>query len=317
MKYTIIIPVKEINKYIKESIPHIFNLDYKDYEVIILPNNKPKKIPKYLDGARVIPSGRVSPAAKRDIGAKNAKGEILAFLDDDSYPQKDWLTIADKTFKTKGVAAINGPAITPRNVNWKEKVSGAFFESSIGGGAAHRCKDMGKSFEINDTPSVNLMVRRDVFLEVGGFGSEYWPGEDSLFCQKLKDAGYKIWHQNNLIVYHHRRDSFYGHLKQVADYGRHRGNFFRKGIGCSRRLNYLIPSLFLLSNMFLILFNYELWGLFVCLYFIVIFNSFLSGTKQKFFFILSVTGLTFLSHLTYGVYFIIGFFTKDIKSRLR
>ena len=318
LKYSIIIPVKEINEYVLESILHILDLNYLEYEIIVLPNKMPKKnVSSILKEARIISTGKVSPATKRDIGAKNAKGDILAFLDDDSYPKGDWLTIADRIFKTKDVAAINGPAITPLNATIKEKISGAFFESSIGGGAAHRCKDIGKSFEIDDAPSVNLLIRRDIFLKVGGFGSLYWPGEDSLFCQKLKDAGHKIWYQNDLIVYHHRRDSFKEHLKQVAGYGIHRGNFYRKGIGCSRKLSYLIPSLFLIGNLLLFFIWPNLFMLMLLIYFVVMFFNFCLNLNLSALSLSAVMVLTYVSHLTYGFYFIVGFFTKDIRSKLR
>ena len=197
MKFSIIIPVKEINSYIKESIPHLLRLDYpKDqYEILILPNNEPNYIPKYLkdERIRIIPTEKVSPAIKRDMGSCCAKGEILAFIDDDSYPRDDWLKTAEETFNNlnEKFIAINGPAVTPDNATFREEMSGAFFENSLGGGASYRCCDNGISFEIDDAPSVNLLVKREAFIKVGGFGLEYWPGEDSLFCQKLKDNGFK------------------------------------------------------------------------------------------------------------------------------
>jgi GT2 family glycosyltransferase len=246
-------------------------------------------------------------------------GEILAFIDDDSYPREDWLRVAEKTFNniSKEFVAVHGPAITPPNATKIEKMSGAFFESRLGGGATYRCKDVEKPFKIDDAPSVNLLVRRKIFLEVGGFGSEYWPGEDSIFCQKLKDNGYKLWHQNNMIVFHHRRKTIRKHLKQVSSYAEHRGNFFRKGIGCSRRVSYLIPYLFLIGNLSILFFIG--WGLMplLFLYFIIIsFN--LCLCKDLPFYLIPLTAvLTFASHLTYGFYFIKGFGMKEIRSKLR
>ncbi len=50
------------------------------------------------EGITIIPTGPVGPPLKRDIGAKKAKGEIIAFIDDDAYPRKDWLINAVKNF---------------------------------------------------------------------------------------------------------------------------------------------------------------------------------------------------------------------------
>jgi len=331
VKYSIIIPLAKFNDYLVEAIPHLLNLDYpkEEYEILILPNEIPKRLPKYLKHKQIgiVETGRVSPAVKRDIGASKAEGEILAFIDDDSYPRDDWLITAEKTFDnlkeckaecfSEEFVAINGPAITPNNVTWKEKMSGAFFESKLGGGATHRCRDVGKSFEIDDAPSVNLLVYREAFLEVGGFGSEYWPGEDSIFCQKLKDNGYKLWHQNNLIIFHHRRDTFKKHLKQVLGYGQHRGNFFRKGIGCSRKLSYVIPYLFLIGNITILFFLGWIIIPMLFIYFIIISLNLYSCRNLPIILFLPTIILTFVSHLTYGFFFIKGFCAKDIRSELR
>lgn len=323
MKFSIIIPVKEINSYIEESIPHILNLDYPEdqYEILILPNDKPKHIPKYLQDPRIkiIATGRVSPAVKRDMGACLAEGKILAFIDDDSYPENNWLRVAEETFKNLDdkFEAINGPAVTPNNATASEKMSGAFFEIALGGGATHRCVDTGKSFNVEDAPSVNLLVYKEAFIKVGGFGSKYWPGDDSIFCQKLKDNGYKIWHQNNLIIFHHRRDTILKHLKQVAGYGKHRGNFFRKNIGCSRRFSYLIPSLFLIGNLIMAIFWTKIWASLFLLYLVIISLNLSSCDRLPITLIISTAILTFISHLVYGASFIKGFFTKDVRSKLR
>ena len=88
MKVSIIIPIKEVNNYVEEAIPYLLDLDYKDYEIIILPD---KESDKKFEKTRIITTGEIGPSEKRDIGAKKAKGELLAFIDDDAYPKKDWL----------------------------------------------------------------------------------------------------------------------------------------------------------------------------------------------------------------------------------
>ena len=132
---SIIIPVKEINNYVRESIPHILKLDYNDFEIIILTDTSDKEIfPK----ARIIAKGPVGPAEKRDIGARHAKGEILVFLDDDAYPLPDWLKNAVKHFEDNNIAAVGGPAVTPPDDTFYQRISGAVFLSRISGGNPER-----------------------------------------------------------------------------------------------------------------------------------------------------------------------------------
>lgn len=325
MKFSIIIPVKELNDYLLESIPIMLNLDYKSFEIIILPNEKPSVYPDYTKDKRVkiISSGKVSPAIKRDLGAKHAKGKYLAFIDDDAYPKKNWLKVAEALFEKKGVAALGGPAITPKDNSFSQKASGLFFETLFGGGGmSYRYKPAKKSFYVDDFPSVNLIVKRKEFLEVGGFDNKFWPGEDTKFCLDLTKAGHKIWYSNKLIVWHHRRSLMAPHLKQVGNYGMHRGFFAKKFPETSFRLVYLAPSIFLLGNvglfalsMFSEVFLLS-WAALLFLYFsIVSIDVFLRTSKITEGILTIVT--VFFSHLVYGYQFIKGLLKKEIKSELR
>jgi len=325
IKFSIIIPLKEFNDYLEESIPKILDLDYRDFEIIILPNEKPAKIPNYLKNKRIkiISTSKVSPAIKRDIGVKNAKGEYIAFLDDDAYPEKNWLKKAEKTFLEKKVVAVGGPAITPENDSISQKASGLFFETLFGsGGLSFRYKPDKKSFYVDDFPTVNLFVSKKVFLEVGGFGSEFWPGEDTKFCRELIKKGYKIWYSNEIIVYHHRRKLFKQHLKQIANYGKHRGYFAKKFPENSRKLTYFIPSLFFIGNIILLILSLinriflGLWIFLLVIYFsLITIDVFVRTLNLKKGFLTIIT--IFLSHLIYGEKFIEGVLSNDLRSELR
>jgi GT2 family glycosyltransferase len=194
-------------------------------------------------------SGRVGPAEKRDLAARVATGVYLVFLDDDSYPESNLLSLALTKF-TSGSVALGGPAMTPASDSFKQKVSGVVFSSRITGGSPERYRPVGEQREVDDWPSVNLMVKRDVFLDVDGFDSPYWPGEDTFLCLKLLRAGHKVTYVPELIVWHHRREGLLRHMKQVGAYGLHRGYFARHLPETSRRVQYFFPSVVFL--MFLI-----------------------------------------------------------------
>lgn len=244
--FSIIIPVKEINDYVRETVPHIFGLDDDDWELLIVTNNDEPNPWRESGKVQMLSSGRVGPADKRDQAAQVARGEILVFLDDDSYPQSDFLNVARRYFSDPTVAALGGPAVTPPTDTFKQKISGAVFMSRFTGGSPERYLPVGKSRDIDDWPSVNLMVRRAVFLLVEGFESPYWPGEDTFLCLKLVRQKHRIVYAPDLMVWHHRREGLVRHLKQVGSYGLHRGYFARKYPENSFRFAYFIPSAFLL-----------------------------------------------------------------------
>jgi GT2 family glycosyltransferase len=321
--FSIIIPVKEINTYIRENIQYIKKIK-EDWELILVPNNA--SIDEWLDNRiRIIPSGRLGPAEKRDLAAKEAAGNVLVFLDDDSYPSENLLSIAKAHFENKSVVAIGGPGITPPTDSFLQKVSGAVFLSKFSGGSPERYVPNGPVRDVDDWPSVNLMVRRDDFLKIGGFNTKYWPGEDTKLCLALKEKTKKrILYVPELIVWHHRREGIKAHLKQIGAYGLHRGYFAKKFQKNSFRLKYFLPSIFfilallsvaiIIFNQIFLIFSLLFWAIYL-LVLIKIWIDIVRYEKKS----VASYALFYipLTHLYYGFMFIIGLFRKELISKLR
>ncbi|HLB46594.1 MAG TPA: glycosyltransferase [Anaerolineales bacterium] len=240
-RVSIIIAVKHNNPNLAECIQHCLELDYPDYEIVVCPDEMYSSAhPK----VRIIPTGAVGPAQKRDIAAQQATGEILAFLDDDTYPVREWLRGAVDNFDDPAVAAVGGPAVTPPGDSTSAKASGFVYSSLAGGGNyAYRYLPFQKRL-VDDYPTCNLLVRRNVFEKVGGFDTEFWPGEDTKLCLDLTQGlGMKIVYDPAALVYHHRRRLFGPHLRQVQSYGMHRGYFAKRFPATSLRPSYFLPTL--------------------------------------------------------------------------
>lgn len=321
---SIIIPVKEINHYIRESIPHILNMDYANFEVLIFPDNPTtESFPR----TTIIPTGNIGPAEKRDLAIKHAKGEILAFLDDDAYPRKDWLSKAVKHFFDPCTAAVGGPAVTPQSDSFYQRVSGAVFLSRIGGGFPERYWPIGTVREVDDWPSVNLLVRKEVFEKIGGFNSAYWPGEDTKLCLDIIKVGGKIIYDPDVFVWHHRREGLLRHLRQVGRYGLHRGFFAKRFPVTSRRFKYFIPSfftIFIITGWAATFFNNmpvnRLYYTGIAIYLVALMVALFQIYNKEKNLAVSIGALLyiFLTHIWYGAYFIHGYlFTKDLQSKLR
>lgn len=322
--FTIIIPVKAINPYVRETVPHILALADSSWELFIVPNEAE---PNEWDDPRIniLPSGRVSPGIKRDLAAKSAAGEVLVFLDDDSYPEKGLLDVARQAFADPRVVAAGGPAQTPPSDSFWQRVSGAVFLSRFAGGAPERYVPSGPVREVDDWPSVNLMVRKDDFLKVGGFDSAYWPGEDTKLCLDLiKKTGKKIVYRPDMLVWHHRRAGLAAHLRQVGGYGLHRGYFAKRYPETSLRAAYFAPSallLFALWTLFgpalpepfsgLIVFGWAAYGAALAT---AVYDM---AKHEPLSVSLCAAAYAFLTHLVYGARFLQGLFTRKLVSRLR
>jgi glycosyltransferase involved in cell wall biosynthesis len=322
-KVSIIIPVKEINDYIRESISYILNLDYNNFEILIFPDIESKE---NFEKTEIIPTGRVGPAQKRNLALKYAKGEILAFLDDDAYPKKDWLEQGVRHFKNPNIAVVGGPAVTPENDSFWQKVSGAVFLSKLSGANPERYWPIGKVKEIYDWPSVNLLVRKSDFSVINGFDCQFWPGEDTKLCLDLiKKLNKRIIYDPEVLVYHHRRSGLVKHLKQIGGYGIHRGFFAKKYPETSFKLKYFIPSGFFIFVIFgwILLFLSPFFKLIYLgvwlLYALVLFFSFISIYLKIKDLKVSLASIPyiFLTHIYYGWRFIQGLvFTRNLKSEL-
>jgi cellulose synthase/poly-beta-1,6-N-acetylglucosamine synthase-like glycosyltransferase len=313
-KVSIIIPVREINDYIRESIPYILKLDYSNYEVIIFPDTASDE---KFDKTKIIPTGRIGPAEKRDLALKYAEGEILAFLDDDAYPRSDWLKNAARHFEDERIGAVGGPAVTPQNDNLLRQASGKVYESKLcSGNYAYRYIP-GKLMEVDDFPSVNLIVRKDVFEQAGGFDSTYYPGEDTKLCLDItKKIGKRIIYDPEVYVWHHRRELFAQHMKQITNYALHRGYFAKTLPETSFRFSYFVPSLFLMGLVLgpiaclLIPFLWPAYFGVLGIYVLALLVSIINMKDIKLAF-LTMAGI-FITHIGYGFYFIKGLFLAKL-----
>lgn len=325
IKVSIIIPVKEINDYIRESVPIILKMDYQNYEIIILPNED--NIPFSAEKTKIVSSGKVWPAQKRNIWADIAKGEILAFLDDDAYPRSDWLTTALKYFEDKNIVGVGGPWITPLNDPFWARVSGAVFLSKIWWWNPERYISVWEEKYVDDWPSVNLFIRKQDFLAIWWFDNDFWPGEDTKLCLDLIKKTWKnILYSPEVVVWHHRRSGFIKHLNQVWNYGLHRWHFFRNWDENSRKLIYLVPTLFLLFLIFWLAISILFWWIIVDVYLIWLYIYFLALVLAILDIYLRIKNFSvafcssfyiFFTHIVYGYKFLQWLLKENLISKLR
>jgi len=250
----------------------------------------------------------------------HARGQILAFIDDDAYPRRDWLKNAIEIFADDDVAAVCGPAITPRSDNLRQKASGIIYSSYLVS-AKFSYRYLAKTRrEVDDYPSCNFLVRKAIMQELGGFNTDFWPGEDTKLCLEItKRLSKKIIYDPEVLVYHHRRPVLIPHLRQIASYASHRGYFVKKYPQTSLRASYFIPSIFLLaiaSGMFLSIFFVLVRQIYFLGLFLYLFIVFIFSISNGLSLILPVFSGIILTHFTYGIYFLKGLISKKLKEEL-
>ncbi len=92
-KFSIIVPVYNVEEYIDKCLKSIFNQTYKDFEVIVVDDgtedNSMDIVNKY--DVIVVKEKNSGLSTARNNGVKKAKGEYLLFVDSDDYLEKDLL----------------------------------------------------------------------------------------------------------------------------------------------------------------------------------------------------------------------------------
>lgn len=155
---------------------------------------------------------RCGLSAARNAGAAAATAEVLAYTDDDCEPDAEWVLRLRKAFASGDYAAVGGPNIPPHAHSWRDEAIVA-----APGAASHV---MLSDTEAEHLPGCNLAVRKAAFEAIGGFDEQFWTaGDDVDFCWRLHDAGYRLGFAPGAFVWHKRRASTRGYLRQQAGYG--------------------------------------------------------------------------------------------------
>lgn len=311
--FSIIIPVRQKTAYLKETLQKLQKQTYKSFEVLVIDDAISSK---YSNS-----NHHFGPAFKRNLGAKLSKGKYLAFLDDDSYPDKNWLKNAKKLLENTHISAVCGPCLTPKTDTEAQKASGLVWSSLIGSGGAGTYRNSPKKTRyVDDYPTVNLIIKKELFKKAGGFDYKYWPGEDTVLCLTItKKLNQNILYHPSVTVYHHRRAAILPHLQQLKRYSIQRGYFVKKFPQTSFRLGYFLPSFFtlylaLLPPLYFLLGDYSLIPLIpLYLYLSILFFTFLDFLLKGNSILASLLALATIpaTHIYYGILFIYGLQKKD------
>ena len=252
---------------------------------------------------RVIPTGKVRPAEKRNIGIREARGEIVAFIDDDAYPDVHWLEYAVKYFGESDIGAVGGPGVTPPGDGYLARIGGRVYDNLlVSGNYRYRYRAGGVRKDVEDYPSCNLFVRKDLLDRIGGYRTDFWPGEDTLLCKDIIDSWKRIVYDPWIVVYHHRRPVFMPHLRQLGRYAFHRGYFCKRFPSNSLRLSYFVPTAFVAGLPFV----HWLWPPYALYALLVLATTFSFNPVN---WILTAVGVV-ESHVWYGIRFAQGLCAK-------
>ena len=138
---TIIIPVFNVEKYLKRCIESIINQTYKNIEIILVNDgstDKSKEICEYYktidERIKLINKNNEGASSARNIGLDNCNGYYICFVDSDDYIEPDYIEYLYKPFKFRDVeiSIIGSREIHGEKVISREKKINKMFYGNDG-----------------------------------------------------------------------------------------------------------------------------------------------------------------------------------------
>jgi mycofactocin system glycosyltransferase len=217
---SIIIPVRNRPEEIAACLQSLSRLDYpaEKREIIVVDDASDDRTPDVVSTFPVdliLLKERRQVSFCRNLAAKRAKGEILAFLDSDCVADPLWLRELVPAFRDPSNGAVGGMVDSYSNEKGLDRYEKV--KSSLNMGSWPKSSREGDQFFY--LPSCNLLVRRVLFLELGGFREDMVIGEDVDFSWRLQDQGNHVEYRPVGKVYHKHRNKMRHFCARRFDYG--------------------------------------------------------------------------------------------------
>jgi O-antigen biosynthesis protein len=208
---------------IRQSLEALRKLEYPKFEIIVVDDGSKDataSIASEFD-VRLIRQANAGLSAARNLGWRTAKGEIIAYLDDDASPDPHWLLYLASAFMASDDAGVGGP-----NISFQEDTFIAHCVDHSPGNPTHVLLTDRIAEHL---PGCNMAYRKSCLEAIDGFDSTFRiAGDDVDLCWRLQQRGWTLGFHPGAMVWHHRRGTIQTYWRQQLHYGRAEAMLERK-----------------------------------------------------------------------------------------
>lgn len=221
-RFSVIVPTRDRIGSLRSCLDAISCLASPEggFEVIVVDDGCQQPVGQEVFPTRLQESGRIlrspvnqGPAAARNLGARFASGEYLAFTDDDCAPASDWLRRLQEAFDEDPDIACGGPLVDAKHACHYASASHAILDVVYG----YYNSDP-KNAQFMGTANFAVPAKR--FAEIGGFNEAFRTSEDREFCRRWVLSGRRMVYAPEAVVKHHQESNLGGFVLRHFHYGR-------------------------------------------------------------------------------------------------
>jgi GT2 family glycosyltransferase len=196
----------ELIKSLKKSV-------FKNYEIIIIDNKSPRGNPlkikeQYPDIKLILSEKNLGFAGANNLGIKEAQGDYLFFLNNDTEVVPDTISILLEAIENANAAGVSPQIRFYYNPNRIQYAGYSLMKYPI-----VKNYSIGYKEELNDKYNLNtytpylhgaaMLVKKNIIKKVGLLSERYFLYYEELdWCEHIRKSGYKLMYIGNAVVYH-------------------------------------------------------------------------------------------------------------------
>ncbi|WP_181419310.1 glycosyltransferase [Novacetimonas hansenii] len=208
LTFSVVINTNGRLEYLKRTLSGLKYLTYPHFEVCVVAGPTADGTVEYLQSLqgqiKIEHCTEFNLSISRNIGIAMSDGDVVAFIDDDSVPEPEWLADLAKSYTDDSVGAVGGFVYDHTGIEFQARyvtTNRRAYASDWDVPTPHL--NFPFSLDVPHLLGTNCSFSRKALLKIGGFDEEYeYFLDETDVCCRINDAGYAIVQRPDAFVHH-------------------------------------------------------------------------------------------------------------------